>query len=127
MNYDFKMESTNGEILSLDDFKGKYLVLYFYPKDNTSGCTTEALEFSELYDEFKALDVEVVGVSRDSIRTHNNFKDKHSIPFMLLSDPEREVFERLGLLKPKKMYGKDVIGTMRSTFIFDKDSNMIKE
>ena len=127
MSFDFKLASTNGETLSLEDFKGKNLVLYFYPKDNTSGCTTEALEFGELYDEFAKLNTEVVGISRDSIRTHNNFIEKHSLPFMLLSDPDRELFERLGLLKPKKMYGKDVIGTIRSTFVFDEDSNLIKE
>lgn len=127
MKLNFKLPSTIGQDRTLDDFKGKYLVLYFYPKDNTSGCTLEALDFSKLYNEFKNLDCEIVGISKDSVRTHNNFKQKESIPYELLSDVDRSVHEEYKVLKPSKMYGKDVIKTIRSTFIFDKDSNLIKE
>lgn len=123
---DFKLDSTNGE-LSLLDFKGKYLVLYFYPKDNTSGCTTEAIGFRDLYSEFQKLGAEVVGISKDTVASHKKFKEKFELPFGLLSDKNRTVHEEFNVLKPGKMYGKDVIRTIRSTFIFDRDGNLIKE
>lgn len=113
--------------MSLEDYKGKFLVLYFYPKDNTSGCTKEANDFSRLYDDFMKLDTEIVGISKDSISSHNKFIEKENIPYELLSDKDRIVHENFEVLKPSKMYGKDVIKTIRSTFIFDKDSNLIKE
>ena len=127
MNYDFKLNSNKREGVTLEDFKGKKLVLYFYPKDNTSGCTLEAQEFAEHYEEFKALGAEVVGVSKDTVRTHENFAKKYELPFELLSDPDRVVLEQYDLIKLKKMYGKEVRGTVRSTFIFDENSNLIKE
>ncbi|MDO5715097.1 MAG: peroxiredoxin [Tissierellia bacterium] len=127
METDFKLESTNGKEVSLEDFKGKPLVLYFYPKDYTKGCTLEAQEFSQLYDQFKDEGVEVVGISKDKIGTHKNFKKKESIPFELLADPQREIHKNYNVLKPAKMYGKDVIKTIRSTFIFDSNMNLIKE
>ncbi|MDO5027993.1 MAG: peroxiredoxin [Bacillota bacterium] len=127
MDYNFKLSSNKRDDLSLESFKGQKLVLYFYPKDNTSGCTTEALEFTELYDKFKALNTEVVGVSRDSAKSHDNFSKKHNIPFELLVDKDRQLADQYGILKPGKMYGKDVIRTIRSTFVFDEDSNLIKE
>lgn len=127
MNYDFKLNSNKREGVTLEDFKGKKLVLYFYPKDNTSGCTLEAQEFAEHYEEFKALGAEVVGLSKDTVRTHENFAKKYELPFELLSDPDRVVLEQYDLIKLKKMYGKEVRGTVRSTFIFDENSNLIKE
>lgn len=127
MNTNFKLESTRGTDVSLEDYKGKFLVLYFYPKDNTSGCTKEANDFSRLYDDFMKLDTEIVGISKDSISSHNKFIEKENIPYELLSDKDRIVHENFEVLKPSKMYGKDVIKTIRSTFIFDKDSNLIKE
>nr|WP_245311176.1 peroxiredoxin [Peptoniphilus stercorisuis] len=127
MNTNFQLESTNGKIVSLEDFKGKYLVLYFYPRDNTKGCTIEANEFSEKYLEFEKLDAEVVGISKDTIKSHLRFKEKENIPFDLLADPERAVHKQYEVLKAAKMYGKDVIKTIRSTFVFDKDGNLIKE
>lgn len=127
LNTNFQLESTNGKIVSLEDFKGKYLVLYFYPRDNTKGCTIEANEFSEKYLEFEKLDAEVVGISKDTIKSHLRFKEKENIPFDLLADPERVVHKQYEVLKVAKMYGKDVIKTIRSTFVFDKDGNLIKE
>lgn len=127
MEYNFNLNSNLRENVSLENFKGKKLVLYFYPKDNTSGCTTEAIEFSELIQEFEKLNTVVVGISRDSVKTHQNFINKHDLKIELLSDPNREINKQYDVLKNKKMYGKDVIGTVRSTFIFDEDSNLIKE
>lgn len=127
MNYDFKLNSNKREGVTLEDFKGKKLVLYFYPKDNTSGCTLEAQEFAEHYEEIKALGAEVVGLSKDTVRTHENFAKKYELPFELLSDPDRVVLEQYDLIKLKKMYGKEVRGTVRFTFIFDENSNLIKE
>ncbi|CDZ74986.1 Peroxiredoxin family [Peptoniphilus sp. ING2-D1G] len=127
MNTDFILESTDGTKKSLMDFKGKNLVLYFYPKDNTSVCTLEANGFAELYDEFQRYDTEVVGISKDTIKSHLKFKEKQNLPFELLSDLDRKVHENFKVLKNGKMYGKDVIKTIRSTFVFDKDSNLIKE
>lgn len=124
---DFQLESTSGSVKTLEDYKGKILVLYFYPRDNTKGCTIEANEFSEYYDEFKKLNTEVVGISKDTVKSHLRFKEKENIPFELLADPEREIHKEYNVLKPAKMYGKDVIKTIRSTFVFDKDSNLIKE
>ena len=123
---DFKLDSTKGE-LSLKDFEGKTLVLYFYPKDNTSGCTVEAEGFRDLYDEFKKLGAEVVGISKDTVKSHIKFKEKLNLPFELLADPEREVHMEFDVLKAGKMYGKDVIRTIRSTFIFDKEGKLVKE
>ncbi len=123
---DFKLDSTKGE-LSLKDFEGKTLVLYFYPKDNTSGCTVEAEGFRDLYDEFKKLGAEVVGISKDTVKSHIKFKEKLNLPFELLADSEREVHKEFDVLKAGKMYGKDVIRTIRSTFIFDKEGKLVKE
>ncbi|MDO5041596.1 MAG: peroxiredoxin [Peptoniphilus sp.] len=127
MNTDFILESTDGTKKSIADFKGKNLVLYFYPKDNTSVCTLQANGFAELYDEFQKYDTEIVGISKDTIKSHLKFKEKQNLPFELLADPDREVHKNFDVLKNGKMYGKDVIKTVRSTFVFDKDSNLVKE
>lgn len=126
-NYDFVLKETDGKDISLKDFRGKNVVLYFYPKDNTSGWTTEALEFVELLDEFESQDTVIIGISRDSLKSHAKFRDKFNIPFLLLSDETEEVHNLFNVMKMKKLYGKEYLGVERSTFIFDKEGNLIKE
>lgn len=125
--YDFTLEETGGKKISLEDFKGKKLVVYFYPKDNTPGCTMEALEFTKLKPEFDKLNTVVLGISKDSKESHEKFTEKHDLAIMLLSDESEEVHEKFNVLKAKKMFGKDYMGVERSTFIFDEDGNLIKE
>lgn len=127
MNYDFTLKETDGKDISLKDFKGKNLVLYFYPKDNTSGWTTEALEFVEHLKEFEKKDAVIIGISRDSLKSHAKFRDKYNIPFLLLSDETETIHNLFKVMKMKKLYGKEYLGVERSTFIFDKDGNLIKE
>ena len=117
----------NGNVLMSKDFEGKKLALYFYPKDNTPGWTTEALEFVELHDEFESLDTVIIGISRDSLKSHAKFKDKYNIPFLLLSDETEEIHNLFNVMKMKKLYGKEYLGVERSTFVFDKEGNLIKE
>lgn len=125
--YNFTLQETDGSNVSLEDFKGQNVVIYFYPKDNTSGCTTEATEFRDLYDEFKKLNTVVLGISRDSLKSHANFREKQNLPFLLLSDKDEEVHKLFDVMKLKKMYGKEYMGVERSTFIIDKDGELIKE
>ncbi|MBC8586897.1 peroxiredoxin [Paratissierella segnis] len=125
--FDFVLKETDGKDISLKDFRGKNVVLYFYPKDNTSGCTAEALEFVELLDEFEEYNTVVIGVSRDSLKSHAKFKDKFDIPFLLLSDETKEVHNLFNVMKMKKLYGKEHLGVERSTFVFDREGNLIKE
>jgi len=127
LNYDFVLKETNGTDISLKDFKGKNVVLYFYPKDNTSGCTTEALEFMDLYDEFQKQDTIIMGISRDNLKSHAKFRDKHNLPFLLLSDENEEIHNLFNVMKLKKMYGKEYMGVERSTFIFNKEGELVKE
>ncbi|KWZ42908.1 alkyl hydroperoxide reductase [Burkholderia savannae] len=115
---DFTAPATGGEF-SLSGVKSKKLVLYFYPKDNTPGCTTEGLQFRDLYPKFKKAGAEIVGVSRDSLRSHENFKAKLELPFPLISDPDETLCTLFGVMKLKKMYGKEVRGIERSTFVID--------
>ncbi|OMT28460.1 peroxiredoxin [Burkholderia pseudomallei] len=115
---DFTAPATGGEF-SLSGIKGKKLVLYFYPKDNTPGCTTEGLQFRDLYPKFKKAGAEIVGVSRDRLRSHENFKAKLELPFPLISDPDETLCALFGVMKLKKMYGKEVRGIERSTFLID--------
>lgn len=115
---DFTAPATGGEF-SLSGIKGKKLVLYFYPKDNTPGCTTEGLQFRDLYPKFKKAGAEIVGVSRDSLRSHEHFKAKLELPFPLISDPDETLCALFGVMKLKKMYGKEVRGIERSTFLID--------
>ncbi|MBS6927039.1 MAG: peroxiredoxin [Finegoldia magna] len=110
-----------------EKYKGKNLVVYIYPKDNTSGCTIEADGFSEVYDEFQKLNTEVVGISKDSEKTHENFRKKQGLKQELISDPERIFLNNFGCVYKGKMYGKEVTKTERSTFVFDKDMNLVKE
>lgn len=122
----FTAAATNGE-LSLPDFRGKTLVLYFYPKDNTPGCTTEGQTFRDLYDRFRAANAEIVGVSRDSLRSHAGFKAKYEFPFELISDPDEILCEQFGVMKMKTMYGKQVRGIERSTFVIDGQGRLVRE
>ena len=118
---DFEIPATGGVTFNLSDVRGKFLVLYFYPKDNTPGCTTESQQFRDLYPAFKQADCEVVGISRDTIQSHENFKAKFNLPFPLLADTEEKVCEQFGVMKLKNMYGKQVRGIERCTFVIDRD------
>lgn len=117
---DFTALATSGE-LSLASLRGKKLVLYFYPKDNTPGCTTESLQFRDLYPQFQQANAEIVGVSRDSLRSHDNFKTKLDLPFPLIADTDEVLCTLFDTIKNKKMYGKQVRGIERSTFLIDSD------
>lgn len=123
----FSADATGEQTLSLKDFKGKNLVIYFYPKDNTPGCTTEGQNFRDLYAEFQELNTEILGVSKDSVRVHENFKKKHEFPFDLLSDPDESVCKAFNVIKLKKMYGKEYMGIERSTFLIDAKGNISQE
>jgi peroxiredoxin Q/BCP len=113
--------------ISLADFKGKYLVLYFYPKDSTPGCTLEGQAFRDNYAKFKALNAEILGVSRDSLKSHENFKCKQAFPFELISDADESLCNAFDVIKMKNMYGKQVRGIERSTFLIDPDGKVVKE
>lgn len=118
---DFKLPDQNGKIHHLSDFKGKKVVIYFYPKDNTSGCTAQACAFRDSYDEFKSLDVVVIGISKDSPKSHQKFIQDYDLPFLLLSDENLEVIESFGVYVEKSMYGKKYMGVSRSTFVLNED------
>ncbi|SFI57516.1 thioredoxin-dependent thiol peroxidase [Thermoflavimicrobium dichotomicum] len=118
---DFTLPASNGENVSLSDFRGKHVVLYFYPKDMTPGCTTEACDFRDYYGEFTGLNAVILGVSRDPIASHEKFINKYELPFLLLSDENGHVCEQYGVWKEKKMYGKKFMGIERSTFIIDQE------
>jgi peroxiredoxin Q/BCP len=123
---DFELPATGGTSFKLAEFKGRGVVLYFYPKDDTSGCTTEGLDFSALHAQFQALGWEIFGVSRDSLKAHENFKAKFSFPFQLLSDVDEKVCELFGVMKMKNMYGKQVRGIERSTFAIAPDGQVAR-
>lgn len=124
---DFSLPSTGGQTFTLSAARGKHLVIYFYPKDDTPGCNTEAQQFRDLYASFNSANCEVVGVSRDSIKSHENFKAKFTLPFALLSDADETVCNLLGVMKQKNMYGKKVRSIERSTFVFDKEGTLRHE
>ena len=115
------------EYLSLDNFKGKYLVIYFYPKDKTSGCTIESQDFRDHNKKFKAKNCAIVGVSRDSIKSHKSFQEKESLNFPLISDPDEKMCNVYGVMKEKSMYGRKYMGIERSTFLISPDGKIIKE
>ena len=117
---DFALADKDGNIVKLEDFAGKKLVLYFYPKDNTPGCTRQACAFASLYDGFKDKDVAVVGVSKDSAASHQKFAEKYNLPFVLLSDPELEAIKAYDVWQEKKMYGKVSFGVVRTTYVIDE-------
>ena len=123
----FKADCTSNLYLSNKDFIGKNLVIYFYPKDSTPGCTTEGQDFRDNFAVFKKLNTEILGVSRESIKSHENFKSKQSFPFELLSDPDEKVCKAFDVMKLKSMYGRQYIGIDRSTFLIDIKGKIIKE
>ncbi len=124
----FSAPATSGTTFNLSDYKGKKnVVIYFYPKDSTPGCTTEGQNFRDLYSEFQALDTEIFGVSRDSMKRHENFKAKQAFPFELISDEDGKVCEHFGVWQLKKNYGKEYMGIVRSTFLIDKEGVLRKE
>tara|TARA_B100000530_G_scaffold57854_1_gene33144 strand:+ start:64 stop:531 length:468 start_codon:yes stop_codon:yes gene_type:complete len=123
----FKGDSTSNKTISNKDFLGKNLIIYFYPKDSTPGCTTEGQDFRDNYKTFKKLNTDILGVSRDSLKSHENFKQKQSFPFELLSDPEEIMCKAFDVMKLKSMYGKEYIGVDRSTFLISSEGKIIKE
>jgi peroxiredoxin Q/BCP len=123
----FTAPMTGEQTFELNGRPAKYTVVYFYPKDNTPGCTTEAMAFRDHYPEFQATNTAIFGISRDSLRSHESFKAKLGLPFELISDPEETVCKQFGVMKMKNMYGKQVRGVERSTFVFDADGRLVKE
>jgi peroxiredoxin Q/BCP len=124
---DFTLPATSNQSFTLSSVRGKSLVIFFYPKDNTPGCTTEVQQFRDLYSDFKKSGCEVVGISRDSIKSHENFKAKFTLPFALLSDADETVCNNFGVMKQKMMYGKQVRGIERSTFVLNSKGIICKE
>jgi peroxiredoxin Q/BCP len=124
---EFSAAMTSGKTFTLSDYKGKNLVLYFYPKDDTPGCTTEGMRFRDLHGDFKRANTEVFGISRDSIASHERFKAKLEMPFELISDPDEKLCNLFNVMKMKNMYGKQVRGVERSTFVIDGNGKLVKE
>ena len=124
---DFSVPATGNRTLSLSQYRGHFVVLYFYPKDNTPGCTTESQAFRDRHDEFETLGAVVLGVSRDGVKSHENFRAKHALPFDLLSDKDQTLCRQFDVLKEKNMYGKKVLGIERSTFLIDPEGVLQRE
>ncbi|HCI51890.1 MAG TPA: peroxiredoxin [Gallionella sp.] len=127
MTPDFTLPATGGSSFTRSSARGRHLVLFFYPKDNTPGCTTEAQQFRDLHEQFVQANCMVAGISRDSLKSHENFKEKFTLPFELLSDPDETVCNLFGVMKQKNMYGKQVRGIERSTFVFDSMGALRRE
>ena len=123
----FIVETTGNATVSEKDFIGKNLVIFFYPKDSTPGCTTEGQNFRDSYKDFQELNTEIIGVSRDTIKSHENFKSKQSFPFELLSDPDEKMCKSFDVMKMKSMYGREYMGVDRSTFLISAESKVIRE
>ena len=123
---DFTLSDADGNPVSLSDFKGQKVVLYFYPKDDTPGCTKEACGFRDAQDDYMEANAVVIGVSPDSEKSHQRFRDKYDLPFLLLADPERKAIEGYDVWKEKNMYGKKYMGVERSTFIIDEDGILLE-
>jgi peroxiredoxin Q/BCP len=124
---EFSAAMTGDQTFRLSDYRGKKIVLYFYPKDNTPGCTTEGMRFRDLHPEFQRANAEIFGISRDSIRSHEGFKAKLEMPFELISDPDETLCVMMDVMKMKTMYGKQVRGVERSTFVIDEAGKLVKE
>lgn len=118
---DFTLQDANGDTVSLSDFLGKKVVVYFYPKDNTPGCTRQACAYADNFETFKSSNVVVIGISKDSVASHQKFVQKHSLPFILLSDPDRTAIEAYDVWKEKKLYGKVSMGVVRTTYLIDEN------
>ena len=123
----FSRDATGNITLSNEDFNQKNLIIFFYPKDNTPGCTLEGQDFRDNFQEFKKLNAEILGVSRDSIKSHENFKEKQDFQFNLLSDPDEEMCKSFDVMREKSMYGKKYIGVDRSTFLINSDGIIVRE
>ena len=117
---DFTLQDKNGKEVSLSDYRGQKVILYFYPKDNTPGCTKQACSFRDHFEDFKEKGVVVIGVSKDSVKSHENFAKKHDLPFILLSDPTKEVIQKYGVYKEKKNFGRTMMGVERTSFLIDQ-------
>ena len=124
---DFEASATGGKNINLSDYSGKFVVLYFYPKDNTPGCTQEGRDFRDQFEQFQELDTVILGISRDSVKVHENFRTKQQFPFDLLADKEEKLCLLFDVIKMKNMYGKQVRGIERSTFLIDRQGILIKE
>ena len=120
----FTLKDKDGREVSLSDFLGKRVVVYFYPKDNTPGCTRQACAFAAAFDEFKRRDIAVIGISRDSVASHAKFAEKHGLPFVLLSDPDLTAIGAYGVWQEKKLYGKTSMGVVRTTFVIDESGTI---
>ena len=123
---DFSLPNADGELIKLSSFKGKNIVLYFYPKDNTPGCTKQACDFRDSIQNYDAVNAVVIGISPDDEASHRKFRDKFDLPFLLLADPDRKAIEAYGVWKEKNMYGKKYMGEERSTVVIDKDGIVVK-
>ena len=123
---EFSLPDENGEIRNLSDYKGKKLILYFYPRDNTPGCTKQACGFADLYPQFSEKGVEIIGISKDSVASHKKFKEKYSLPFTILSDTELHSIQAYDVWKEKKLYGKTSMGIVRTTYLIDENGVIIK-
>jgi thioredoxin-dependent peroxiredoxin len=124
---EFELEASNGEKVKLSDFRGENVVLYFYPKDMTPGCTTEACDFRDKHESFEGLNAVILGVSPDPVDRHKKFIEKHGLPFLLLADEDHKIAEAYDVWKLKKNFGKEYMGIERSTFIIDKAGKLVKE
>ena len=124
---EFTAQATSGKTVSLADLRGKNVVIYFYPKDSTPGCTQEGQDFRDLHPEFVQCNAEILGVSRDSLKSHENFKCKQAFPFELISDADETLCKLFDVIKLKNMYGKQVQGIERSTFLIDRDGKLVRE
>ena len=122
----FSLPDQNGEMRSLDEFRGRRVILYFYPKDMTSGCSKQACAFGELYPQFREKGAVIIGVSKDSVASHKRFEEKYGLPFTLLSDTEKEVIQAYDVWKEKKLYGKVSMGVVRTTYLIDEDGVIVR-
>ena len=120
----FALQNSEGNTVRLSDFAGKRVVLYFYPRDNTPGCTRQACAFAGAYEDFRTLDVAVIGVSKDSVASHQRFAEKYNLPFILLSDPELQAIQAYGVWQEKKNYGKVSMGVVRTTYVIDPEGRI---
>ena len=123
----FKCEMTGNKDFNLSDYKGQNIVIYFYPRDNTPGCTSEGEDFRDNYKKFKKKNTQIFGVSKDNIKSHESFKDKFKFPFELISDPDEKICKIFDVIKEKSMYGKKYMGIERSTFLINEEGKLVKE